>query len=135
MKCPDGAFAYKFAAGPAKYYPVVNRAIFTKALLDEELSDNEAWVVVRTDIPEIEVPVVFDKMCSLAENLETNAHNTGISGPALRSRVGKDSEGGLSMTYEQWQSLLNQGTVTDPWIIDITVPWTGNNILHTRHRL
>lgn len=37
--CPDGAFAYKFADGPPKFFAVVSKPVFTRELLAEELEN------------------------------------------------------------------------------------------------
>jgi len=118
---PDGCFVYKFAMGQPKYFPVVQRPVFTREMLDEDLEETEAWVVVRNALPTptIEVPVIFDKTKSLSENAESNTHEVAHEG-AADVRIGKDSQPDLSMTYEQWAGTGgDKGTITDPWIICI----------------
>jgi len=119
----DGCFAYKFADGSSRYFPVVSKPTFTKELLEEELDAEEAWVVVRnaSDIPALEVPLIFDKTKTLEENLSTNAHALEVKTGNLRAIVSKESDPLDSwdgtLTYQDWCESTDQGTVADPWVI------------------
>eukprot|EP00933_Yihiella_yeosuensis_P019077 TRINITY_DN15493_c0_g3_i1.p1 TRINITY_DN15493_c0_g3~~TRINITY_DN15493_c0_g3_i1.p1 ORF type:complete len:343 (+),score=43.57 TRINITY_DN15493_c0_g3_i1:75-1031(+) len=122
VACPDGCFAYKFATGGPRYFPVVSKPIFTKALVDEELGDGEAWAVVRYSQPCIEVPVIFDKAKLLEDNLaDTSTDNLAIAMTAdIEVTVGKDSDDSVSLSYKKWMESADQGTIGDPWIVKIT---------------
>lgn len=134
----DGCFAYKFAGAPARYFPVVSNQVFTKDMLEEDLDENEAWVVLRDfrKNPEIEKVLVFDKSRSISENLEQNpnmSNNVSSSnnqsygnevadafeGNDIHICLAKDSNGENTISYEEWMKLTDQGTVADPWIISV----------------
>lgn len=121
MFCADGCFAYKFTNGPAKYYPVVKEPVFTPALLEETLEDSEAWVVVRQRDPRMEVAVIFDKTKTLEQNLDINKQQVAVIGAIAEAVVGKDSQAGLNMSYEDWQQSDGAGSLGDPWIIHLKV--------------
>lgn len=113
---PDGCFAYKLSDGSSKYFPVVGRPIFTQDLLEKVLEGNEAWVVVRNRMPEVEVPVVFDKTKSFVDNIATNAHAETVADPRAVITVGKDSDD-FPIPYAQWQATRDPGTIAGPWIV------------------
>lgn len=127
VACPDGCFAYKFANGPPKYYPVVNHHVFTKDMLEEVLDDSEAWVVVRDcrKRPEVEQLLVFDKTKSLYENLDQNPNmaseksSDALDGSGLNISVRQDSKNDGDLTYEEWSKMPDHGAISDPWIISI----------------
>jgi len=114
---PDGCFAYKFGSGLPKYFPVVNKPVYTVELLQEELENDEAWVVIRNRTPGIEVAMVFDRTKALEDNCENNAHSVELEGNAVGATVSKDSDPNLKLSYEDWQRGTDQGTIADPWII------------------
>jgi len=117
IAAPNGCFAYRFEEGQEpQYYPVVDRAIFTKALVERTLSEAESFVVVRPSTPVIEQVIVFSKECTLGEN---------ISDEALLEMLAADEQevmlcrgGSEPISYQEWQALLADGsTVADPWIL------------------
>merc|ERR1712137_1133192 len=79
--CPDGAFAYRFADGPPKFFAVVTTPVFTRELLAEELDDTESWVVVRDAMPHpyLEDLLIFDKTKSLRANLDKSEATCGFT--------------------------------------------------------
>lgn len=116
----DGCFAYQFAGGSAKYYPVLSKPIFTKELVEEELDEREAWVVIRGGTPSVEVAIIFDKTKTLDENLYNNSHGVQVGGTVSDVRIGRDSqEGDFTMTYNEWVSSPDQGSIADPFIFQI----------------
>lgn len=117
---PNGCFAYKFANGSLKYFPVVTKPIFTRDLLQESLDENDAWVVVRTtQHPQIEELIIFDKSQTLDENISANTHAVTVTGSMEGVFIGKDSQAGLAMTYEQFSCMADPGSIADPWIINV----------------
>merc|ERR1712107_273285 len=63
---PNGSFAYKFGGRGPRYYPVVDTPTFTRCMLEEELDDTEAWVVLRIRRPPaLDRLVILDKACCL----------------------------------------------------------------------
>lgn len=115
---PNGCFAYKFEGRAPKYFPVIDKPIFTRELLAEDLDTNEAWTVIRGARPVVERVVIMDKDSSLEQNAARCAQSGG--GDALCSgslvRVMRESASDLEMTYEEWQRSPEQGTISDPWI-------------------
>lgn len=114
----NGCFAYRLSSAEPIYFPVVTKPVFTKELLDEDLEDNEAWVVVRTRAPMVETPTVFDKQRSFEENLQdgplSNAFGASngdikVAGPPTTP----------PMSYEQWQQTPGKGTIAEPWIMQV----------------
>mmetsp|Transcript_120615 Transcript_120615/g.257594 ORF Transcript_120615/g.257594 Transcript_120615/m.257594 type:complete len:320 (+) Transcript_120615:88-1047(+) len=119
---PDGCFAYKFATGRPKYYPVVTKAVFTPDLLEETLEDTEAWVVLRGAAgkrPEVETHLVFDRTKTFEENVESAMPGTSGVGPMSGLAIGKDSQERTTMSYEEWATSSDSGTIGDPWIIQV----------------
>jgi len=112
----DGCFAYKFRDDPPTYFPVVNKPIFTKELLEEELEDTEAWVVVRYTRPALESTIIFDKTKTFEENFYNNAHGLLVSGEVSLTKIGCDKHPSLSMMYEEWASSRDQGSLADPFV-------------------
>jgi len=88
----DGCFAYTFKDCTTKYYPVVNKPVFTKELLDEELDEHESWVVVRTTFPSVESSIVYDKRKTLEENLYSNMHGSQLTSQVAHVKIGRDSD-------------------------------------------
>lgn len=115
----DGCFAYKFADGSTRYFPVVSKPVFTKELLEEELEPSEAWVVVRgaTAQPSTELAIIFDKAKTFEENIYNNAHGVQVSGEWSDVRISRDSHPVVG--YEQWASSAVQGSLADPWIFEL----------------
>lgn len=121
VACPNGCFAYRFADGAPRYYPVVDKPVFTREMLNEELEDTEAWVVVRVARRvEIEKLVIFDKTVSLEENLANQAGEVLGNGASLSVRLGKDSFKHLALTWQEWSELPDVGTIQEPWIVLVT---------------
>eukprot|EP00401_Gymnodinium_catenatum_P077103 CAMPEP_0117505678 /NCGR_PEP_ID=MMETSP0784-20121206/25508_1 /TAXON_ID=39447 /ORGANISM="" /LENGTH=332 /DNA_ID=CAMNT_0005301111 /DNA_START=54 /DNA_END=1052 /DNA_ORIENTATION=- len=120
VACADGCFAYLFGASPAKYYPVVSRPVFTPELLQEELDDDEAWVVVRNagSQPELEAPIVFDRRATF----EANAQNNQLIAPPevdMANLVVTKDSGTAALAYSAWQHSDDKGTIVDPWVIEL----------------
>jgi len=116
---PDGCFAYKFASGGPRYFPVVGEPVFTKALVEEELEEDEAWVVIRYAQAHVERPVIFAKAKSMQENLEASAADNSSVNPGTTATVGRDSVEGQSMSYAEWQETSDQSSLADPWIMNV----------------
>jgi len=115
----DGSFAYRFQHDPPIYFPVVNQPIFTKELLEENLEEAEAWVVVRYSKPALESAIIFDKSKTLVENVCNNAHGLHVSGEVSLTRIGRDKHPSLTMTYEEWASSRDQATLEDPFVFHL----------------
>eukprot|EP00927_Polykrikos_kofoidii_P042294 TRINITY_DN3616_c0_g1_i2.p1 TRINITY_DN3616_c0_g1~~TRINITY_DN3616_c0_g1_i2.p1 ORF type:complete len:359 (-),score=61.46 TRINITY_DN3616_c0_g1_i2:44-1063(-) len=119
---PDGCFAYRFEGGPSRYFPVVQTACFTPEMLQEELEDSEAWVVVRDERlgPVVEQVSIFDKKKSFEENMETIQTNRKVDTPAGGVRVREDNDlSGSEMTYEEWTQTADSGSCMVPWILRV----------------
>jgi len=115
----DGCFAYKFADGALKYFPVVSKPVFTQELVQETLDDSEAWVVIRNPgaMPSIEMPIIFDRTKTVSENIFNNSHGVEVSCTFSDVRASKDTSLACpSLSYEDWVALVDQGTIADPWI-------------------
>jgi hypothetical protein len=117
----DGCFAYKFVDGVSKYFPIVRQPIFTKELLEETLTDLEAWVVIRnTEAPAIETPAIFDKNQSLEENMSTNEGHGNYGGGGVSTViVTKEDGGGGRISYDEWKKSTDKGTIANPWIFEV----------------
>jgi len=115
----DGCFAYKFADGSTKYFPVVSKPVFTNELLEEQLEPSEAWVVVRkaTLQPSTELAIIFDKTKTFEENVYNNEHGVQVSGDWSDVRISRDGQPVIG--YEQWASSAEQGSLADPWIFEL----------------
>jgi len=132
----DGAFAYKFGGGQAKYFPVVSSPVFTPEMLSEELADHEAWVVVRPHHPTVEKVVVFDRSLTFNENMQS----AGIGGLVRAddgSVLASRNHAKEPIPYSVWQEASEPGTVTDPWIFtlrsrgDLTSQLLGNDAVES----
>jgi len=115
----DGAFAYKFQSAPPKYFPVVNSPVFTPAMLEEQLDDNEAWTVVRPSHPTIEKVVMFDKEKDFNGNMRDNSQISGLVAAedecVMASREGRPD----AISYAEWKANTDTGSIGDPWILTI----------------
>lgn len=122
ISSPNGCFAYKLEGGVLRYFPVVDRPVFTQDLLAEELEESETWAVVRRSrTPEVERLVILDKASSLEENA-TRCEQSG-GGDALLSGgvplITMDTRGAAQMSYEDWQKSTDLGTLADPWVFNV----------------
>jgi hypothetical protein len=115
----DGCFAYKFLHDQPKYFPVVSKPIFTKELLEEELDESEAWIVVRYPKPALESAIIFDKRKSLEENMYNNEHGLQVGDDVSLIRIGRDKHPSLAMTYEEWTSSMDQASLEDPFVFHL----------------
>ncbi|CAK0859398.1 unnamed protein product [Prorocentrum cordatum] len=113
----DGCFVYKFRSGGPKYFPVVAKPVFTPDMLQEELDETEAWVVIRTALPTVERPVIFSKDKSFMENMENSGdRNLAVSADNTVSVVG---DTGSPISYAEWQQCHEPATLAKPWIIHV----------------
>jgi len=113
----DGCFVYKFRSGGPKYFPVVAKPVFTPDMLQEELDETEAWVVIRTALPTVERPVIFSKDKSFMENMENSGdRNLAVSADNTVSVVG---DTGSPISYAEWQQCHEPATLAKPWIITV----------------
>lgn len=125
VACPDGCFCYKFSSGPPKYFPIVQKPVFTSSVVQEALDEHEAWVVLRYAEPQVEVPRIMDKRKTLDENIagttDTSTEpSTILGGDGFGAAVvGKDSDGvARYRSYDDWvRRSQDPGTLVDPWII------------------
>jgi hypothetical protein len=121
MFCPDGAFAYMFADGPATFFAVVNKPVFTQDLLAEELDEKDSWVVVRNAVavPYLENLLIFNKKKTLRQNLDSvdATSNFRVAAEMTGAYVTRDSQSNLEMTYQDWSLSDEAGTIADPWVI------------------
>jgi len=119
--CPDGAFAYKFADGPPKFFAVVAKPVFTRELLAEELDDQESWVVVRDAMPEpyLENLLIFDRALPLRANLDKSEAACGFTVAAARTCacVARDSDPERRLSYQEWCRSTDPGSIADPWVV------------------
>jgi len=117
VAAPDGAFSYKFAGGGAKYFPVVGTPIFTPEMLEEELDDTEAWVVVRIGEPQVERVVMFNKEA----DFNTNTTQQKLEGLAqanddqVTCTLGQQ----VDIPYSEWKATQSSGSIADPWILTV----------------
>jgi len=119
---PNGCFAYKFEGKTPKYFPVVCKPVFTPDLLAEDLDDTEAWVVVRSEKPEIEKIVILDKASPLEDNAARCAQSDGGHALTAADRLIIIRESGLGpkLTYEEWQHSPDQACISDPWVFFVS---------------
>jgi hypothetical protein len=112
---PNGCFAYKFADGNLRYFPVVSKPVFTRDLLQEELESSEAWVVIRDPlVPSVEAVIILDKTKTLEDNLLDNSHDFQVG--SFASIMASRENGSKSISYEEWQCSSEPGTIASPWI-------------------
>lgn len=120
---PDGCFAYLFASGPPRYFPVVQKPVFTKELLEEELDRSEAWVVVRDERlgPMLEEIAIFDKSKSFEENMEMVDHGSRrVEAPTEGVWVSREGAAGApEISYQEWTCTDDGGSVAKPWILRV----------------
>jgi len=120
---PNGCFAYKFEGRPPKYFPVVDTPVFTPDLLAEDLDETEAWVVVRSAKPEVERIVILDKASSLEENAarcEQSGGGDALVAAAARISITSEGKLGPKMMYEEWQRSCEKGSLSDPWVFEMS---------------
>eukprot|EP00413_Alexandrium_margalefii_P002010 CAMPEP_0204510776 /NCGR_PEP_ID=MMETSP0661-20131031/76_1 /ASSEMBLY_ACC=CAM_ASM_000606 /TAXON_ID=109239 /ORGANISM="Alexandrium margalefi, Strain AMGDE01CS-322" /LENGTH=364 /DNA_ID=CAMNT_0051515825 /DNA_START=65 /DNA_END=1159 /DNA_ORIENTATION=+ len=128
--CPDGAFAYKFQDGTTRYYPVVQKPVYTPELVAEELEEGEAWVVVRLPDapPAIEQVVIFDRSRTLEANMAETAAQSGVvmhtNAAELQATLRRDADGGRDVGYSEWAAAgspeaSGRGTLAHPWIATV----------------
>mmetsp|Transcript_107008 Transcript_107008/g.302562 ORF Transcript_107008/g.302562 Transcript_107008/m.302562 type:complete len:315 (-) Transcript_107008:198-1142(-) len=113
VACQDGCFAYKFSDFGPGYFPVVGKAVFTQALLDEELDEEEAWAVARYPTTHIETLSIFSKRKTLQENLDDSQNMA-----ADVASVKRDSDAAV-LSYEEWQQTKEKGSLADPWVFQL----------------
>jgi len=134
----DGCFAYKFANGAPKYFPVVSKPVFTKDLLEETLDANEAWAVIRgADLqPSIEIAVVFTKSGTFHENFWNNSNSVEVHGNVNEDdvRISRESNPSHQMGYKEWQASAHQGSLADPWIFEVVRSPAANSNLTAAER-
>lgn len=118
----DGCFAYRFGDQQTpKYFPVVNSPVFTRELLEEELEDGEAWVVLQTRRARVEELLIFDKAKSFEENVAAKASALiPAAGSVCRSASSGSAPNPIS--YAEWQASAVPGTFQDPWILTVQTP-------------
>jgi len=123
---PNGSFAYKFAGRPTKYYPVVTKPVFTKGMLEEDLDDSEAWVVVRVSSPPtMDKLLILDKSCPL-EELPQRCPDAveELSSPKVQGSgfsIYREETPETKLTFQEWQSSTEQGEIGNPWIFELPV--------------
>jgi len=115
----DGCFAYKFGHEMARYFPVVSTPLFTVELLEEQLDEKEAWVVVRPDHPTVERIVVFDKTAGFKENMKV-ARIGDLVCASDEDVVARRSGMDRPITYLAWKEVHEQGTLANPWILSVS---------------
>jgi len=119
----DGAFAYKFGAAPAKYFPAVGTPVFTPDMVEEELDDSEAWVVVRLPHPTVERIIMFDRELSFNDNLQQAGMSSLVR---VQDHFVLVSRGCTKdpIPYSAWQRESGEtGTIADPWIMTLCPGW------------
>jgi len=117
----DGCFAYKFswAYGGSRYFPVVAEPVFTRALVQHVLRENEAFVVLRPSAPMVERVVVFSK----EKGFDQNVNEQGLDGvlaagePDIVATLGNCEQ----LSYQEWQSSgrSDWSTLAHPWILSV----------------
>eukprot|EP00930_Biecheleria_cincta_P018899 TRINITY_DN14578_c0_g1_i1.p1 TRINITY_DN14578_c0_g1~~TRINITY_DN14578_c0_g1_i1.p1 ORF type:complete len:562 (+),score=83.97 TRINITY_DN14578_c0_g1_i1:231-1916(+) len=118
IACPHGCFAYTFARGGPKYFPVVEKPVFTQGMLETTLADTEAWVVIRVLCrPTIERFIIFDRTKPLESNLRKEYNSSAKAALGYLVSVGRDSDPDLSLSYKRWSGLADKASVVDPWVL------------------
>jgi len=109
----------------ATYFPVVSKPVFTTDLLDEELDDSETWGIVRIAIPMVERLLIFDRNKSFADNLQGNpAKDLFVQVSDDDVYVTKASSRGDGLPYDQWRTLTERATLSDPWVFNVSAERT-----------
>jgi hypothetical protein len=117
ISAPHGAFAYTFADGVRRYYPVVTIPVFQPDMLERKLSQTEAWVVlIARGHPQLEAPVVFDKSLGLTQNLD-RLNRGGLALDTVGICMRRSCQP-RDITYFAWQLLDEPGSLSDPWILE-----------------
>lgn len=119
----DGAFAYQFGQAPAKYFPVVGTPVFTPEMLEEDLDDNEAWVVVQPAHPTVERVVMFDRGRSFKDNMQQAGLGSLVRADDRFVLVSR-ARSKQPVPYTGWQKEGGEtGTIADPWILTLSTGW------------